>query len=505
MAKQNQTGKSHQVKEHRPDKSLDVASKHVHNHITKTELPESSTSAAGSSSIEGQAAYLSDERLSTVQRQALTLQIGQTAGNQYLQRVMTQMTVSEQAPVTVGDQEVRPQQSIGSSHGNPPIVARKTPVTDEQTIEEPHVVFEPFGNLITYAQLAAAAQFVIGQIRADLREVGSGSHVHARGAEFIEGLRAWLPYLVQQGATRLTAAAVAQARLHFEEARAIREAIADAKHVDIQRELARVRDQARAAVQEAERLQPKLEDSLRAAYRSGDTDIIESAANALGNILDIGLGLHELVRKTAEAAASVQGVDLPAVGRYVAALDKLNRGFALFNLAYSRTQAEATTPLEEGMRQVAIAVGDFSALGTLVGLPAHMGLIANLYLVPMTTKILENISVLTGSLQKQNDVWVEVFGKPLREGVEPGPPEMWPFMVAVMKAPSAAAVPRISSNVADYLLEQRSKLEAGSGEEVPTEGWFLWRSLETERARDWVFNKRDRIWAMLYGSRKVPE
>jgi hypothetical protein len=47
-------------------------------------------------------------------------------------------------------------------------------------------------------------------------------------------------------------------------------------------------------------------------------------------------------------------------------------------------------------------------------------------------------------------------------------------------------------------------LEAGAGEEVPTEGWWFWRDLSTERARRWLFNNRDRVWGMFYGSRSVP-
>jgi hypothetical protein len=58
--------------------------------------------------------------------------------------------------------------------------------------------------------------------------------------------------------------------------------------------------------------------------------------------------------------------------------------------------------------------------------------------------------------------------------------------------------------VAEYLVEHREALEAGAGEAVPTEGWWFWRDLRSDRARNWIFRNRDRVWAMFYGNRTVP-
>ncbi len=405
----------------------------------------------------------------------------------------------------------------------------------EEANQQPSVPFI-FGNLTTYDQLAAAARFGIAQVQEDLRDAPPGHSVHTRAAEWIEGLRAWLPYLQQQGTVPLTAAAAAQAQLHLDEGIAIREAIANARRAVVQREMDRVIAEARAAAQQAERLKPHLNDSLRAAYRSGDSSTIASVASTIGTITDLTMGFHDLARQTTEYIASfrnidipavgryvtalnrlnrglaafnlafsLKNIDIPAVGRYVTALNRLNRGLAAFNLAFSLNQTEATTEIEEGMRQVNLAAGAFSSLGTLASLPAHMGLYANLYLVPLTTAIMGMMSRLTGYLQQENDIWAEVFGEPLRYGVEPGGRPMWQFMVSVMRAENAGAVPQISGEVAEYLFEHREALEAGSGEEVPTEGWWFWEDIHSDRARRWVFRKRDRLWAMFYGNRSVPD
>ena len=41
-------------------------------------------------------------------------------------------------------------------------------------------------------------------------------------------------------------------------------------------------------------------------------------------------------------------------------------------------------------------------------------------------------------------------------------------------------------------------------EEVPTSGWWFWNSLDTDAARKWVFDHRQSVWDMFYGSMPVP-
>jgi hypothetical protein len=81
---------------------------------------------------------------------------------------------------------------------------------------------------------------------------------------------------------------------------------------------------------------------------------------------------------------------------------------------------------------------------------------------------------------------------------------MFDFMLAVMHASDASGVPSIDDDVEDYLYDHRDKLEAGAEEEVPTSGWWLWNSLDTAAARKWVFDHRQSVWNMFYGSMPVP-
>jgi hypothetical protein len=59
--------------------------------VSLVRLPRGFIGAADDSSIGVQAAYLSNRRFQTIQRQALAAQLGRVGGNRYLQRVIAQM------------------------------------------------------------------------------------------------------------------------------------------------------------------------------------------------------------------------------------------------------------------------------------------------------------------------------------------------------------------------------------------------------------------------------
>ncbi|PIE79677.1 MAG: hypothetical protein CSA11_11220 [Chloroflexi bacterium] len=450
---------------------------------------------------EGFSTHLGDSRFFSSQRQQIAAEISKFGGNPFLQRVVSGLNRENkdfnQRPTS------EPQQTQGTFLSSNPSLISRNNGDDEQ----PHVTFEPFGDLTTYNQLVAVIRFFIEQVRSDLQDVPEGEAIRTRATEWIAGSRGWISFWQQSGDSQISEFMANQARLHFEEMVAIREAIVNIQQRNVQREMERVAARARAGSREVAILSPHLNDCLRAAFRANDTNAISNISSTISSALDIGLGLQSLARESAESLASIKGISLPPVGRYVIALERLNRGLALCNLAFTLTQREATTPLEEGVRQISNAASTFSSLATLAGLPAHMGLYANLYLIPMTMAIMAGISQLARLLQQENDTWVGIFGEPLYYDVEPGnnPQHMWRFMVSLMQANSSAGVPPITDDIGSYLLAHRSALEAGSGEEVPTSGWWFWRSLQSSRAREWLFNNRSRVWGMFYGSRAVPD
>lgn len=375
----------------------------------------------------------------------------------------------------------------------------------ERSVREGGTVkFGPF-VLTTYAQLAAAGRFAVAQMQEDLAVVAPYSGVRREAEEWIAALELWQPYLVQQGEQALTLGAAALAQAFIDDGAKIREEIGEAKRVVVLRELRGAQAAAEAAAATAERLLPPLADRLRAAYRSGKESRIREVADLIGTVTDVGWGLHELSREVMKTLAELADFELGAVSKLTKALDKLNKGLAAFNLAMIILDPERkATQIEDGMRQLSDATGAFTALGTLLGLEPHIGLIANVYLVPMTRAILALLSRLVDQLHEVNKEWVELSGELMYPGAEPGDQEMFTFMVAVMQAASVEELPRIPQIARKYLVDHRDEIEAGAKEEVPTTGWWFWRRLDTREAIDWIFRRRRKLWAMLYGSTTVP-
>ena len=281
----------------------------------------------------------------------------------------------------------------------------------------------------------------------------------------------------------------------------------------VRRGLERARAEAVAAAKQSELLRGKLDDAMRAAYRTGKESRIREVAEEIGTALDIGMGLHELARRISESLTELHGIELAPVSELTEALSDFNKGLAAFNLMLTLTDTERkSTAAEEGMRQINSAAGAFAALSTLAGLPAHIGLYANLYLVPLTKAIMAQLSRVVESLHARNVESEEALGGPLLyPGAEPGGQEMFEFMVAVMHAARADQLPPMPDAVKEYLLEHREQIEAGTrlspeveGEEIPTTGGWFWRELDTPRALEWLLAHRQLVWAMFYGSMQPP-
>ena len=55
------------------------------------------------------------------------------------------------------------------------------------------------------------------------------------------------------------------------------------------------------------------------------------------------------------------------------------------------------------------------------------------------------------------------------------------------------------------MVEHQDQIDAGTDSTVPTSGYFRWEELTENEAPAWIYNHRERLWAIFYGSRSVPE
>jgi ribosomal protein S21 len=409
----------------------------------------------------------------------------------------------------VGTREVlRLQREVGNAALG--TVLGRQPAAPAQT-DKPasfHFQLGPFNSEIsTHSQLAALARLTRAQLQDDLKDLPEASRasVADRVAEWTAWIDFYLPYLEKQGDSPLKQTEVDEALKRFREFTELQGAIAQEKQRPVVEKLRQAKNDADAAAGEAEKLKPRSDDALRAAYRSGEESAIKEALHMSGTALDLGVAMHELSREISESIAHYMEVELQEVSHLTEWLTKVNKGLAAINLALALTEEKRATELEEGMRQVGLATEAFAAGAAILGAPAHMVLYANLYVVPLTQAIIKQIEHLVDVFHQENVEWVEFSGELYRPSVEPGGDAMFHFMIDVMHSKSSEEVPPITGGVKDYFLDHRGPLEEGAEEEVPTSGWWFWRKLDTAEARAWVFNHRQRVWAMFYGSMKVPE
>jgi len=377
----------------------------------------------------------------------------------------------------------------------------------------PATVIEPLSpgmvEIETYTDIAQNYRLGAMWLKQDIKGMDADREMVKRAQELIESCEIQAENFIQGGDKPFAQDWAASVREGLEEIRQMRRDIAYEKGAPKREAIAQAAAEAQRLVTEYKKLEPKLLDAARAAFRSDD-DSLKGLAEFLdkyGTELDIGLGLFEMSRDITSALAKAKNLDVPPIGKLAAGMAKLNKGISAVNLALSMRGEAGRTELDRGMNGISFAAGAFSSLGTLFGVSAHIGLYSNLYLVPLTKACLEGVAKIAEHMHDQNKTWVEAFGAPGNYMVEPGGEPMWRYMTSVVKAKSEKSVGEPSDEVAAYFMEHRGLFDTGvnatrAWAEMPTSGMWPRRSLDKEKFKAWIWRNRHAVWAMLYGSMK---
>ncbi|MCD5341573.1 hypothetical protein LR392_04935 [Arthrobacter sp. AK04] len=381
-------------------------------------------------------------------------------------------------------------------------------------------------GLQTNGQLATVARLTIIALESDLEDVESDS-VKVQANEWLQTSKGSLPFFDRHASEPIDESLVPLVNYQIDQLVAIRNAIQQDKVTRLHDALRRELRAAEAAAKEAEALQPMLDDAVRAAYRKGSTSSIKEVFGTVKSSLSIGSNLRTLAlgittdmhllnlpvpqgaQMTIDNWSSQIGrvkVTIVHVSKYTDMLAKLGRGLARINIALNVVHGgKRATDVEQGMKDLSAVVNISTDLATLYGfsLPPHMSLMTTMWIKPALTVVSKQISLLVEHLSDANRISVAITGDLMYPETEPGGQEMFDLMVAVMHASDLSGVPEIRGRVTTYLYDHRKKLEAGTDEPVPTKGW-LWKDLDSLRARAWLFSHRQRVWVMFYGSMEVP-
>ena len=91
--------------------------------------------------------------------------------------------------------------------------------------------------------------------------------------------------------------------------------------------------------------------------------------------------------------------------------------------------------------------------------------------------------------------------------IEPGGRKMFDYMMLVMKASSSDQIRKPTGDVLEYFDDNRGDFDAGAmgKDDIPTESsWIFWSEVDASNAKYWIYQHRQDIWGMLYGSLPVP-
>jgi hypothetical protein len=284
-------------------------------------------------------------------------------------------------------------------------------------------------------------------------------------------------------------------------------------------------EKAKTADADMQRVMAALRDTQRSLFRQEDENKLVAAADAIAGVLDCSLSLKDTIEQVTEFVADLRTWTNPAGGSTLlpdintkvpmalGVLEAINKAYSALTVARNAVSAirGGKTAASTATAQVKAAVGTFGAGGTLLGLSATMSLYANLWLGPATDAAMKMIDYIHDMQSKSDNRQAIAAGQfdMVIWSLEPGGRPMFSYMLMVMRAEGPEGVPTpVPKMVEKYFLSNSGSFNAGvtakrGGNDLPTTGW-IFKDIEQEKMKTWVFGNRNNIWGMLYGDCPVP-
>lgn len=366
----------------------------------------------------------------------------------------------------------------------------------------------PFGDfeINTFSGFYAATRFYPNQLHDMLQEVDKSAPIRERCQIWLEESQDMQTYLKTHGDEQLNKKWAEHARSWYADYQTLSENISVYKQQRVRDEIKKVRAALERASSYLESQRPVLNEAMRKAFLSEDDDVVQSVANVVSNVTDIGLDIQDLSRQMAEALADANGATLPPVSKYTNWLKITNKILASINLIYTAAKIESPTEFGTALNQINGVTNVFNSGGTLLGLAPHIGLYANLYLVPLTEIITKQLNQILGKHLHDLNFGLAELGSSIDCSSEPGGCDVYNFMVPLMNAKNSDAMPwPMPEKVQDFFLQWRENIQTLAGAEIPTTGWWFWEEINEKEGKEWIFYQRQRLWAMFYGNMTIPD
>ncbi|HEY4025426.1 MAG TPA: hypothetical protein VGO86_03260 [Candidatus Dormibacteraeota bacterium] len=438
------------------------------------------------------------------------------AGNEAVSRLLTEPSRLDEAPpgsmnsgplarvAAAGDRPSRNGDGPGS-----PVVQRQGPAAPPAAASS--VALGSF-TVSTFSELLVAERFFTNQLGTDARQLGEGDPARSAAEDLIRQAHSVEPTLQSRGDAALDQTAANQAGVWYQ-------AFVDAsKNVDLagraaaRAELERQQQQMSDALDSVQGIPESMADLQRAAFLKKDDAMLEKIQGCVGTSLIVASAILDarskagfmLTKLTAEESHLNELIE--HYEPMIEAAHKVSASIELLQAAFKVMHPEGTTEVDKQMNQASAALDAAVAVTSLIpGMGLYTVYVAILVgvakqcfqfianLVREQSHLLNQLEIMDGHLDAVD--W----------SVEPGGRPAFDFMVTVMHAEGYYALPKSIPEAVDALVtDSEEQFAKGTGEEVPTRGFWFWKHTNPDKIRQWLFGHRQSVWGMLYGSTTPP-
>jgi len=364
----------------------------------------------------------------------------------------------------------------------------------------------------TFDALLAAEKFFAAQLTTDAAEVPKGETSRTAADELVEQAKGWEGLLQSKGNAELDQATVAQARVWYDAFVQASKNLDSYKKAKARKDMEKADADNAAARAANDAIAPSFATAQRACFLGKKHEMLEKITATLGASLQVGTALLEVHEKTVEAVTWLT-VETSHASEFLEKctpiVEKAHQVVAAYELLHNSLVAfgggEGATEMDKTMSKVGAGFGIASAAGSLTGM-------ASAYMVYFGAILMVGQSALrvAGAILREHGHEFNLYLFETDPGavdwsVEPGGRETYEFMVQVMRAGSSQDIPMpLPKEVDKFVVESREELKEGTGEEVPTSGFWFWRHSDKDKVQYWLMKNRRNVWAMLYGALEPP-
>jgi len=410
-------------------------------------------------------------------------------------------------------------------------VQRQAPVGPAATATSGSItITTPLGPATptTYADLASVERVLTLQLEQDANQLSDGDPARVTATDLVTQARSAEPFLLSKGDAPLDQPAIDQANLWWQAFQAAGKGVSDAIKAAARADH-ELEDKGWGDTSDALATIPdSVADIQRAAFIKKDDDTLEKIQKVVGASLQAISAILEartmsnfmLTKLTAEEGLPGGAFEHSIVEAAEPYLEAAHAALAAVELVESSIKflnPEGATDIDKQMAQANAALDAAPAAAGLLAVTGYvpgMGLYA-VYISQMVN-VVKAVNQFVADYVRENGHTMNTVYLSSGEldkvdwSVEPGGSagglEVYNFMVTVMRAGSYTDIAKsIPDAVDELLMGSREQLAAGAGEEVPTQSkWIFWKKLNPDKIRQWLFNNRQSIWNMLYGSVTPP-